>query len=514
MLVCDVEMGATSTQRRARSEIDPEGGVPIPGSGSDALSSWFASALGDAPPDAFDSVSVTPSAIGVRVPEYVVYNPSQAVPRFLLAVEQVPKGEAEELLDGSGAAWLRAKRDAERARTQEEAQRHDWWQRLAEADGELGEGDGDGDNNGHSDDNGSGGTSTHSGGVGGGGGGVGSGVWNGLGSSSALPFLLHGGTRAPHAPGRPMCRYGQACYRRSLAHWEEYDHPPSHPAFDVAREEDATALPAPLALPPPKIASTVALDPALCAGAGVVVEKARTHAWLGRSWVRKRLLLDVERACLVFYDVPPAEAADVGDEEGGGAGSTEAHNKKLYKAIPLEEIESVEAVDAPSSAMGRLVARFGSTASLELRLWTDEARCATKSMLLRVDPLAVFTLGAMPCEPPSAGGGASGGPLGGQSSVGAVPTAGEACNYWRDVIVRNVQASRLRLPGRLVQREAAAAGQGREPSRLHATATGGREGSWRSAASYKERATLSKAEVRRHGPLFPSVPHTDTCPRV
>ena len=78
MLVCDVEMGNTLVEQRARPELDPEAGVsitPSPG----ALSSLVAPFVERQP--SFDSVSVPASSVGVRVPEYIIYKPAQAVPR-------------------------------------------------------------------------------------------------------------------------------------------------------------------------------------------------------------------------------------------------------------------------------------------------------------------------------------------------------------------------------------------------------------------------------------------------
>jgi len=85
MLVCDVELGNQLETTSAKSSLKPEtdlrrGGVP-------AL-------LGQR---SFDSVAAKPSLLGLRAPEFVVYKPAQAWPRYLLAVEQVPKDSADAL---------------------------------------------------------------------------------------------------------------------------------------------------------------------------------------------------------------------------------------------------------------------------------------------------------------------------------------------------------------------------------------------------------------------------------
>ena len=64
----------------ARPEIDPQGGRAITQQG------WFPSLVSQ---PSFDSVSAPATMLGVRVPEYIVYEPTQAVPRFILAVEEV-----------------------------------------------------------------------------------------------------------------------------------------------------------------------------------------------------------------------------------------------------------------------------------------------------------------------------------------------------------------------------------------------------------------------------------------
>ena len=129
MLVCDVEMGRSLVQRSARPEIDPEGGVPIGrgGGGWSLLPSLE-------PQPSFDSVSVPASWVGVRVPEYIVYQGRQAVPRYVLAVEQVRKGDDDELREGSGAAW-RERRACEREAAQVQAEWQWWWEDNAAAGG-------------------------------------------------------------------------------------------------------------------------------------------------------------------------------------------------------------------------------------------------------------------------------------------------------------------------------------------------------------------------------------------
>ena len=43
------------------------------------------------------------------------------------------------------------------------------------------------------------------------------------------------------APDRPPCRYGLSCYRKSLEHWQEFDHPPDH-AFILPSSAGAACL--------------------------------------------------------------------------------------------------------------------------------------------------------------------------------------------------------------------------------------------------------------------------------
>jgi len=85
MLICDVELGHTLVETgSARTDIDPEAGVPIQASGPSGLLSTLMPSLRKQ--TSFDSISV-PVGV-VRVPEYIVYNGSQAVPRYILAVAQ------------------------------------------------------------------------------------------------------------------------------------------------------------------------------------------------------------------------------------------------------------------------------------------------------------------------------------------------------------------------------------------------------------------------------------------
>jgi hypothetical protein len=170
--VCDVEMGLTSVQRRASSQIDPTGGVPIPPSTVGSIG-WMASMQ---PMPSFDSVSVEPSDGGVRVPEYVVYHEAQAVPRYLLEVVQVHVGHADELREGSGQAWLqRVQHEREmRARAQQQQQQQMQMQKQQQQQQQQ----------------------------------------QGATPSATAPIPLHGGVRPARAPTRPMCRYGSNCYRR------------------------------------------------------------------------------------------------------------------------------------------------------------------------------------------------------------------------------------------------------------------------------------------------------------
>mmetsp|Transcript_14026 Transcript_14026/g.38018 ORF Transcript_14026/g.38018 Transcript_14026/m.38018 type:complete len:801 (+) Transcript_14026:192-2594(+) len=69
MLVCEVELGNPMKVKTARSNLDPT------------------SQLYD---EGFDSVAASASWGGLRVPEFVIYRREQCVPRYILAVRQVP----------------------------------------------------------------------------------------------------------------------------------------------------------------------------------------------------------------------------------------------------------------------------------------------------------------------------------------------------------------------------------------------------------------------------------------
>ena len=85
MLVCDVELGNQLETTSAKSSLEPE---------TDLRRSGVPALLGQR---SFDSVAAKPSLFGLRAPEFVVYKPAQVRPRYLLAVEQVPKDSADAL---------------------------------------------------------------------------------------------------------------------------------------------------------------------------------------------------------------------------------------------------------------------------------------------------------------------------------------------------------------------------------------------------------------------------------
>ena len=75
MLVCEVELGNSKTQRGAK-DVKKE----------DLERGWLPSVMGQR---SFQSVTAATGLGGVRVPEYVVYDAAQAVPKYLLAVSEV-----------------------------------------------------------------------------------------------------------------------------------------------------------------------------------------------------------------------------------------------------------------------------------------------------------------------------------------------------------------------------------------------------------------------------------------
>ena len=106
MLVCAVELGRTKVKTNAKN-LDPD---------LDLQPSLLRRTLGGQP-DNFDSVSARPKrlfGLGLRAPEYVVYRATQALPLFLLQVEQVDKGvEGALTADGvSGRSELQRKEQA------------------------------------------------------------------------------------------------------------------------------------------------------------------------------------------------------------------------------------------------------------------------------------------------------------------------------------------------------------------------------------------------------------------
>ena len=75
MLVCEVELGNSKTQRGAKDDKK-----------EDLERGWLPTVMGQR---SFQSVTAATGLGGVRVPEYVVYDASQAVPKYLLAVSEV-----------------------------------------------------------------------------------------------------------------------------------------------------------------------------------------------------------------------------------------------------------------------------------------------------------------------------------------------------------------------------------------------------------------------------------------
>jgi len=76
MLACDVELGNTRVKRTAG--CDPN---------RDLKRSWAAKLVGAR---SYDSLTAADGLLGcVRVPEYVVYRPEQALPRYVLQLKKV-----------------------------------------------------------------------------------------------------------------------------------------------------------------------------------------------------------------------------------------------------------------------------------------------------------------------------------------------------------------------------------------------------------------------------------------
>eukprot|EP00931_Biecheleriopsis_adriatica_P021900 TRINITY_DN14194_c0_g1_i1.p1 TRINITY_DN14194_c0_g1~~TRINITY_DN14194_c0_g1_i1.p1 ORF type:complete len:367 (-),score=26.43 TRINITY_DN14194_c0_g1_i1:43-1143(-) len=87
MLLCEVELGNTMMKRMADNSLE---------GGEDMQRNWVMRTLFRA--QSFHSVTAVDGFMGaVRVPEYVVFNPHQCVPRYLLVVKQasVPVESAE-----------------------------------------------------------------------------------------------------------------------------------------------------------------------------------------------------------------------------------------------------------------------------------------------------------------------------------------------------------------------------------------------------------------------------------
>lgn len=81
------------------------------------------------------------------------------------------------------------------------------------------------------------------------------------------PFQLSDGEPAKRAPGHPVCKYGEKCYRKSANHWREFDHPPSHPSLFYLQEGASEAnFPASPATPASSgMTSTTAASSISCA---------------------------------------------------------------------------------------------------------------------------------------------------------------------------------------------------------------------------------------------------------
>ena len=305
MLVCDVELGNTLVQTSgARPEIDPSGGQPIT-----QEESWLPSLRGEQEPS-FDSVSA-PAGSTLRVPEYIVYSPSQAVPRFILAVEQVPKRHPEALTAGAGGRWLEARqRDREerqtRAREQQQQQQQQPQQpqpqpqqpqqpqpqpQQEEAGVEVDE-------------------------------------FPAAEGGGGARFLLSDGSAPTRAAGRPVCKYGGACYRRNPQHWSEFDHP----------THAAVVPPAPPAL---------VVEESLRRAPGWAVELEVPRVWpLPSTWQPHHVQIDAERAAiLVRQSAPPPPPPSASPSAAAPSSSPAA----IAFALPLEDIEKVDAPDPPSA---------------------------------------------------------------------------------------------------------------------------------------------------------------------
>jgi len=80
LLLCEAELGLTKVQYSAHNDLQPQ---------RDFKRGWFAKVIGC---EDFDSIEAPAGFFGsVRVPEYVIYKPEQAVPRYLLVAKATPK---------------------------------------------------------------------------------------------------------------------------------------------------------------------------------------------------------------------------------------------------------------------------------------------------------------------------------------------------------------------------------------------------------------------------------------
>ena len=70
----------------------------------------------------FDSVAAKPSLFGLRAPEFVVYKSAQVRPRYLLAVEQVPKDSDRALGSVAEKRAYKARKAAEAKAAEAEAE--------------------------------------------------------------------------------------------------------------------------------------------------------------------------------------------------------------------------------------------------------------------------------------------------------------------------------------------------------------------------------------------------------
>merc|ERR1712048_790406 len=100
LVLCEVELGNSKMERAAKKDLNPD------------VYLGCGAANGD---QTYDSITAKDGPDGcVRVPEYVIYNPKQAVPRYLFFVKQVLR--LNDVSDSAPSALDLANEEAKRRR--------------------------------------------------------------------------------------------------------------------------------------------------------------------------------------------------------------------------------------------------------------------------------------------------------------------------------------------------------------------------------------------------------------